>query len=332
MNESVNGYRNRIYDSISYIQPFFYDCANEFNSNVRPANLKAYNNYDYMYFLKYFMQELYGIIEIDNFPDDWNLPFFKWNLLFRGWLAMVDSESYGGWIPQPCVWGAGRNVFQFPTSVLVQNGWYNPSDGKIEFSLFPDIESGRTESVVIHVSPDYAPLADIASQWAVKAACLFPAIENSSILSRNGFMIQADSKADAMTLEQAVQGIMNGELIVSMRARKNKTPTDQEKHYEIFESDVRKHYIVGDILEDLQTIIDCYHASIGYPTINRAKRERTIKIEQAALNAPSSIKPDLWETTLQDSLDRFNKIAGYNMQCKFIYPGKGDEKCIREYR
>ena len=320
MSESVRNYRNRINESIAYIQPFFYECANEYNSSVQPASLKSYNNFDYLFFFKYFMQEMFGIIQIDGFPKEWNYEFFLWNLLFRGWLGVVNSESYGGFIPQPCVWGAGRNVFQFPTSVIVQNGWFNPEDGKTEFSLFPDLDTGTTESVVIHCTPDYAPLADIASQWALRAAALFPTIDNSAILSRNGYILQGDSKAESFTLEKAVQGILNGDLIVSMKSRRNKTPNDTVKLADIFESDVRKHYIVTDVLEDLQTIIDCYHSAIGFPTINRSKKERTIKLEQASLNAPKSVKPDLWERTLNESFERLNKIAGYSIKARFVYP------------
>ena len=330
MSESISQYRARFNSVLPNTIPFFYDCANEYNSSIQPNTLRQYDNYDFMFFQKYFLQELYGIIQIDGFPENWNKQFFLWNVLFRGWIAIVNSESYGGWIPQPCVWGAERNVFQFPLSVIVQNGWFNPENGKIEFSLFPDINSGESESAIITFTPDYTPLADIATQYAIKAATLFPAITNSAVLCRNGYILQADNKADAVTLEKSVQGILNGELIVTVKSKKTKTPADQEKSIDIFESDIRKHYIVGDLLEDLQTIIDMFHAAIGYPIINRAKKERTISSEQTALNASGNIKPDLWEMTINDCLDKFNSISGYNIHVKLKYPDETGGKDVSD--
>lgn len=345
MSESVSSYRKRIRDSCGgYGEPFLYDCANEIESMMQPATVHETNTLDYHYFFKYFMTELYGIIHVDDFPKDWNEEFFIWNLLCRGWLAIVNAETYGGWIPQPCVFGAGRNVFAFPTSVLVQNGWFNPEDGKIEYALYDDwipetkdsfenpvLRYRDKEAYIIKISPDYRGIADICAQYAGKAASLFATIDNSSILSRNGYILETDSKAESMTVEKAVEGILNGELIVSIKKKRQagKPGTDSGKIAEIFESDVRKHYIVTEALEDLQTIIDQFHAAIGFPIINRAKKERTIQAEQEALNVPASVRPDLWERCLQKSIKVFNQEQGYNIKIDLKYQG-GDYGTVSE--
>lgn len=336
MSESVASYRKRIRDSCGYYaEPFLYDCANEIESMFQPATVHETNTLDYHYFFKYFMTELYGIIHVDDFPKDWNKEYFIWNLICRGWLAIVNAESYGGWIPQPCVWGAGRNVFAFPTSVLVQNGWFNPDDGNIEFPLFDNwiketrdsFNSALTyqekQAYIIKISPDYRGIADICAQYAGKAASLFATIDNSAILSRNGYILETDSKAESLTVEKAVEGILNGELIVSIKKKRqaSKPGVDSGKIAEIFESDVRKHYIVTEALEDLQTIIDQFHAAIGFPIINRAKKERTIQAEQQAMNIPASVRPDLWERCLKESMEVFNREQGYNIMIDLKYQG-----------
>ena len=337
-NYSVKAYRRAITEACgeSVATPFLYDVANEYESLLQPATVHETNTLDYHYFFRYFMQEIYGLIKIDGFPEEWNEEFFIWNLICRGWIAIVNSPSYGGWIPQPCVWGAGRNVFHFPTSVLVQNGYFNPEDGRIEFNLYPENQPETKDAIytyvddnrkvnayVIKITPDYNGLADICAMYAGKCASLFATIDNSAILSRNGYILETDSKAESMTVEKAVEGILNGEIIVSIKRRRrgNAPGMDDKKVAEIFESDVRKHYIVTEALEDLQTIIDRFHADIGFPVINRAKKERTIQAEQQALNMPASVKPDLWERTLTTSIDRFNKAEGYDIRIDIRYQG-----------
>lgn len=343
---SVGGYRRAIAESCggAVPLPLMYDVVNEYESLLQPATVHETNTIDYHYFFRYFMQELFGLIQIDNFPDEWNKEFFLWNILCRGWIAIVNSKSYGGWIPQPCEWGPGRNVFQFPTSVLVQNGYFNPEDGRVEFNLFPDnmpetkdaiytyIDDNRQPNAyIIKITPDYCGLADICAEYAGKCASLFATIDNSSILSRNGYILETDSKAESVTVEKAVEGILNGDLIVSIkRRRRGNTPGQEEKKVaEIFESDIRKHYVVTDALEDLQTIIDMFHSAIGFPVVNRSKKERVIQAEQAALNVPASVRPDLWERELSESIDRFNREQGYNIKIDIKYQG-GDYGTVSE--
>ena len=337
-NYSVNGYRRLIGESCGGLhwEPFMYDVVNEYESSLQPATVHENNTLDYHYFFRYFMQELFGLIRIENFPPEWNQEFFLWNIICRGWIAIVNSPSYGGWIPQPCVWGAGRNVFQFPTSVLVQNGYFNPEDGRIEFNLYPSNvpetkdaiytyvdDNSKVNAYIIKITPDYCGLADICATYAGKCASLFATIDNSAILSRNGYILETDSKAESVTVEKAVEGILNGELIVSIkRRRRGSAPGQEEKKVaEIFESDVRKHYVITEALEDLQTIIDMFHSAIGFPVVNRTKKERVIQAEQAALNVPASVKPDLWERTLSESIERFNKDQGYNIKIDLKYQG-----------
>lgn len=343
---SVREYRRAIAEGCSpgFFEPFLYDVANEYESMLQPATVHETNTIDYHYFFRYFMQELFGLIQVENWPEEWNKEFFLWNLICRGWIAIVNSPSYGGWIPQPCVWGAGRNVFQFPTSVLVQNGYFNPEDGRIEFNLYPENVPETKDSIytyindnkevnayIIKITPDYIGLADICAMYAGKCASLFATIDNSAILSRNGYILETDSKAESMTVENAVKGILNGEIIVSIkRRRRNQTPgQDEKKVAEIFESDVRKHYVVTEALEDLQTIVDMFHSAIGFPVVNRSKKERIIQAEQAALNVPASVRPDLWERMLSESIERFNREQGYNIKIDLKYQG-GDYGTISE--
>ena len=88
--------------------------------------------------------------------------------------------------------------------------------------------------------------------------------------------------------------------------------------------------MVTDALEDLQTIVDMFHSAIGFPVINRAKKERIIQAEQAALNTPASVRPDLWERSLSDSIAAFNRRTGHDIRFTIKYQEVNDDGNVSE--
>ena len=315
MSETVNGYKRRIMGALG-AGGFMYDCINSYEASWLPARLNSPNSVYFHYFFKYLMQELYALFDFQGLPEDWVPEYMVYNLLCRGWVGFVDAEPYG-WIPQPCAWGADRNVFSFPLSVLVCNGWFNPSDGRLEYKL-------KEDAYLLHTSPDYAPLADLAGFYADKLSCLYSTLNNSAILSRNGYITTTDNKAKSITYEKALEGILNSEFIVSINARKN-TGESIRDALEILEVDVTKHYIVDKVLMDIKELIDQFHADIGYPVINRGKKERVQAAEQESLNQSNFGKPELWFDTLQHDLELFNQASGLSITVRHREPDESRE-------
>lgn len=304
MSETVRGYHARIRGAISG-GGFLYDCINAYESSWLPGRLNSPNSVYFHYFFKYLMQDLYSIFDFQGIPKDWQTEYMVYNLLCRGWIAFVNAEPYG-WIPQPCSWGGERNVFAFPLDVLVCNGWFNPTDGNLHYYLNKD-------AYYLHTSPDFSPLADLAAFYADKMSCLFSTFDNSAILSRNGYVTVSEKKAQSMTVEKALEGILNSEFIVSINARKAPGESLLKDNIEILESDVRKHYICSDVLMDIENLYDQFHADLGYPVINRTKKERIQTAEQASLNASCFGKAENWFDLLQQDLERFNAASGMNI-------------------
>ena len=303
MSESVRMYNARIRAAIGE-GGLLFDCINAYESSWLPARLNSPNSVYFHYFFKYLLQDIYSIFDFQGLPDDWQPEFMIYNLLCRGWIAFVDAAPYG-WIPQPCAWGGERNVFAFPLSVLVCNGWFNPEGGRLEYKL-------KDDAYLLHTSPDFTPLADIAAFYADKLSCLFSTMNNSAILSRNGYVVVADNKARGLTYEKALEGILNSEFIVPMNARKQPGENIMDS-LEILETDVEKHYIVDRVLMDIKECIDQFHAEIGFPSINRGKKERVQTSEQVALSESNFGKPELWFDILQKDLKTFNQASGLNI-------------------
>ena len=312
--QTVRGYYARIRGALG--GGLLYDCINEYESSWLPGRLNSPNSVYFHYFFRYLMQDLYSIFDFQGLPEDWQKEYMIYNLLCRGWIAFVDAKPYG-WIPQPCSWGAGRSVFAFPLSVLVNNGWFNPDDGRLEYELEKD-------AYYLHAAPDFAPLADICAFYADKLSCLYSTLNNSAILSRNGYILSTDSKARSMTVEKAIEGVLNSEFIVSMNAKRQPGESIHDAA-EILETDVRKHYIVDQVLLDIENLIDQFHADIGFPVINRTKKERIQTMEQASLNASSFGKSEDWYDILQDDLDRFNAASGLSITVKRREPDEASE-------
>lgn len=310
------------------IQPFLYDSMNEIEASFLPATLNPVNNAMYRLFFRYNYEEMFSLFDFENLPDEWDKRYFINMLLCRGWIAVVKTDTYG-WIPQQAVWGAGRNVFHFPTSVLVNNPYFNPANRQTEYYIRRITDSDGTihdiDGYIVNMTPDFMGVADLAAFYAVKMASLFSTFDNSAVLARNGFILSADSKADSMTIEKAVEGILNGDLIVTLKS-KRKAGQTEERLIEPFESDVRKHYIITDILNDFYSLRDMFHTEIGFPTINRDKKGRNLAGEQAAQEFTSTVKSDLWFNCLKQSVDKFNSAAGFEITVKrnYDYAGYGN--------
>lgn len=313
--ETVRGYYARVQGALG--RPgFLYDCINEYESSWLPGRLNAPNSVYFHYFFRYLLQDLYSIFDFQGLPEDWQREYMVYNLICRGWIGFINAAPYG-WIPQPCSWGAGRNVFAFPLTVLVCNGWFNPDDGRLEYTLGGD-------AYYLHTAPDFAPLADICAFYADKLSCLFSTLNNSAILSRNGYILTTDNKARSMTVEKAIEGVLNSEFIVSMNARRAPGESIHDA-VEILEADVRKHYIVDQVLLDIENLIDQFHADIGFPVINRTKKERVQTMEQASLNASSFGKSENWYDILQEDLERFNAASGLSITVTRREPDEANE-------
>ncbi|MBO5899507.1 MAG: hypothetical protein J6Q80_02145 [Lentisphaeria bacterium] len=313
--ETVRGYYNRVREALCGTG-LLYDCINEYESSWLPGRLNSPNSVYFHYFFRYLLQDLYSIFDFRGVPEDWQKEYMIYNLLCRGWIAFVRAEPYG-WIPQPCTWGGERSVFAFPLTVLVCNGWFNPDDGRIEYRLDQD-------AYYLHTAPDFAPLADICAFYADKLSCLFSTLNNSAILSRNGYILTTDNKAKSMTLEKAIEGVLNSEFIVSMNARREPGGSISDS-VEILETDVRKHYIVDQVLLDIENLVDQFHADIGFPVINRTKKERVQTMEQASLNASSFGKSENWFDVLQEDLERFNAASGLSITLGRREPDEANE-------
>lgn len=307
--ETLRGYKNRITECCAH-PPFMYDCINDVVSSYASAQIHLQDNYYFNFFFRYNLQEIYSLYKFDGLSEDWNKEYFIYNILCRGWIAMVKANTYG-WIPQACVFGGTRDVFGFPLTVLINNGWFDTRNNETEYTL-------NDNAYIIKMTPDYMGVVNICAFYAEKMALLFSTFDNSALLSKNGYFITGSNKATIRTISEALESLLNGDIAVKLQAPIN-PETRKIDGLDILETDIRKHYIINDLMKDMLNLIDMFHADIGFPTVNRTKAERLIVAEQAAQNSSVTIKSDLWYECLKDSIDKFNKASGYSISVEKRY-------------
>lgn len=295
MNESINQYFNRAAPAVGP-GPFDYDCINAVENLFKPQTVKVKNTLIYQYFFRYYLEEIFNLFEFSGVPEEWDMNYFRAVLYCTGKIAAIQAAPYG-WIPQDCHFGPGRNVYGFPTSVLICNPYFHPADNKIEYDI-------AAKNTLIKLNPVCMGIANIAAFYAYKKACIAPVVENSALISRNGWILAVSGKAESQTMRTAIEKILSGEIVATIRERDYTAGAAKELSFTPFETDATKHYLVTEALADMRTVDDMFHAALGMGTINRSKKERTITSEQQTENDACRGNVEVWLESLEKSFDQ----------------------------
>ena len=301
MSESVHQYFNRAAPGIGP-GPYDYDCINAVENLFKPQAVKVKNSLIYQYFFRYYLEEIFNLFEFSGVPEEWDLNYFKAILYCTGKIAVIQAAPYG-WIPQNCHFGPGRNVYGYPTTVLICNPYFHPDDNQIEYDI-------AQKNALIRLNPLCRGIADIAAFYAYKKSCIAPVVENSALISRNGWILATGNKAESQTMREAIGKILSGEVVATIRERDYTAGGAKEISFMPFETDATKHYLVTEALSDMRTVDDMFHAALGMGTINRSKKERTITSEQQTENDACRGNVEVWLECLETSFDQLSERSG----------------------
>ena len=315
MSESVNQYVARAGGSSQW-GPYDYDFINVVENLYKPQTVKVRNTQVYRYFFHYYLEEIFNLFEFRGFPEDWDINYFKAVLYCTGKVAVVYADPYK-WIPQFCHFGPGRNVYGFPTSIMISNPYFHPADQKTEYDISKD-------NALIRINPLCIGIADIAAFYAYKKACIAPVVENSALISRNGWILAATGKAEAATMQQAVQSILSGDIVATIR-EKDFATASHEISFTPFETDAEKHYLVTEALQDMRTVDDMFHNALGMGTINRNKKERTITTEQQTETDACRGNVELWKDCLNEGFRILADRSGGEIDITAAEKYRGDQ-------
>lgn len=279
--------------------PIFYDHANSIMSRQKPFKVFTQNNGLAWYYQRYLLQKAMSVFEWD-LPENWTKyrgkDYFLYCLYCFGFVAVVNTDKFGV-IPQACTLG-GYGVFYEPKWAVIANpllrGVLQPTIGK--------------ECELIKLQPDYGGIMDIVYQYAEQMALASQAVSVNLINSKFAFVFAGENNAAAQTLKKMYDDIMSGQPATFVD--KKLFRTDGTPAWQLLMQNLKQQYIASDILSDMKKIEAEFDTRIGIPNANTDKRERLITDEVNSNNAGTNALASQWKTSLDDSIERVNKLFG----------------------
>lgn len=279
------------------MEPLSFEAINIYNGTRSPTGEVKFDLTTAYYFRALFERAM-SVFKWD-LPEEWNRQYFI-NVLFgMGYIGIVRTREYGI-IPQISTL-TGYGLYLQPTRLLVAQPLVN-----FEGVIGEDCE-------VIKLTPYYKGITDIVDHYAdlLSTACtsLHMAIYNS----RLAWVAAAKNKSAAETLKVILEKVSSGEpaIVIDKLLKDDSLDGKNEPIFsEMF--DASKSYVVSNILEDMRTIITDFDREIGIPVVDD-KKERRIESEVASLTSDAGCRVDTWETCLDESVKRVNKLFGLSI-------------------
>lgn len=288
--------------------PYGLDQINIAEGTTFPSSVKPYNNYAFTYWCRSLIQRLASVIDA-NVPWQGNVKNFLMFCLFRwGYVGVFDLPDYG-FSFQPCNI-SGYNFYYQPTTLTVTNPAFKESR---EFTVGDDAE-------ILQLTPDYMGLLDIIYYYAEKLAGMDTSINTAIINSKIAWIVGASSKSSAQALKKAMDLINHGDPAVIYDRKKllSSTPT-QDEPWKLIDFDVKGSYILSDLLQDFQTVINAFDAEIGIQTLPYQKKERMVTKEANIKVFDSRARAETWIECLNSSSEIINNTFGVNLHFELRY-------------
>lgn len=292
--------------------PIKYDLDNLIKSSYNPSEIHASNTALAYYFRKYLLEKIYSCIEFENVPEQWAYNYMMYSLLIFGKICFLETDEFGV-IPQHCNIG-GYNVFYQPAFANVRNPL---------LSINRPLYIGK-ECEIVKLQPNYSGVMDIVCYYADMLSLCAENIGLNIINSKLAYVFTAQNKSSAEAFKKMFDKIASGSPIVVQD--KKLLDENSKKTWETFTNDLSKNYIADKILNDMTTWENKFNTEIGIPNANTQKRERLITNEVDANNVDTQSKILLWIDTINNDLEKVNKMFNLNLRAKYKYQKEmGDE-------
>ena len=247
---------------------------------------------------RYCMRSLYQRIYagfIPENPKSWNNRYFKNVTLNLGYIGIIKTAVYGI-IPQIAQPSGELGLYLQPTKLIVSQPLV-----QFEGTIGEDCE-------LIMLTPDWAGVMDIVEFYAKRLSIAFTSLDVALINSRAALIAVGKNKSATETIKALYEKLSAGEpLLVHDKQLKNESLDGKDEPIWTYSLDVKQNYIVTDLLENIQTIIDDFDREIGIAAIGQ-KKERMITDEVTQLTADACARSETWFDCLTSSYDKVNEL------------------------
>ncbi len=284
-------------------ETFSYDFINKYNAHIKPSTVHSQDNAAAWYFRKYLAQKILSVYEFKNIPETWSKDYFLYTLFIWGYVAVIRTDKFGV-IPQHCSL-FGYDVFYRPTNCSIANPL-------LKGILQPRI---GLECELVKIQPDYGSVWDIISYYADLLALATESMAANMVNSKLAYVFAAENKTTAESFKKMYDQINEGNPAVFID--KKLFAEDGTPLWTNFQNNLKQNYIVSDILENMAKIDARFCTEIGIPNINMAKESGVTDNEVEANDIDTRSKASLWLETINDGLDKVNKMFNLNITCNF---------------
>ena len=252
------------------------------------------------YFFRALYERAMSVFEW-TIPEEWNKSYFINVLYGMGYIGIIPTAEYGV-IPQISTL-TGYGLYLQPVKLLV-------NQPLVQYEGLIDTDCG-----LIRLTPDYRGITDIVDHYADLLSTSCTSLHMAIYNSRLAWIAAAKNKAAAETLKVILEKISSGEpaIVTDKLLRESSIEGNEPIFTQAF--DAAKSYIVGDILDDMQSILNEFDREIGIPVVDE-KKERRIQSEISAITSDTGARIDTWERLLTESVNRVNKLFNLGISFK----------------
>ena len=308
--------------------PIYYDYATQLHNAISPGSVHPKDNTTTRYYMDYLLKRAMSVLKFDNIPDNWDRYYFEYMLYCRGFVAIIDSPTFGV-IPQMCQIG-GWNIYRAPSFAMIANQvlpssetgryWLADEYNKQEH---PDIKG---TCVLIRLQPNFKGLLDVCSITAERLAYMHEALMMNLANSKLAYIIGAENKATAELFKAAVDSIQEGNLMVAAGKGLWYKATGKPL-WQGFSQNLSQNYIATNILEDMRAELNDFNNFIGIPSTNYNKKAHMTEVEVNANDVETESLVDIMYESVKFGIDKMNAKYGLNVTVKKRYgKAKSDQE------
>lgn len=278
--------------------PASYDYINLYNSSFSPSTVHVKNTGLQRYFRKYLLQKAISVFKW-TLPDEWDPDYFKYTLYGLGYIAVLNTRSFG----VICQGGSlgGYNLYYRPSYIMITNPL-------LKETITADIGS---DCALIKLQPDYSSIMDIVNYYADQMALASEAVGMNLVNVKTGVVFGAKDKAQAESYKKMFDKLADGDPAVFID--KNMLDDQGKPNWMPFVQNLGQQYITDKLLSDIRKIEAMYDTEIGIPNANTDKAERLITDEVNANNTETATRCELWLESIRRGIDDANNMFGLSL-------------------
>ena len=277
-------------------------------------NIKVPNTYwkdrskEYKYWFRSLLQKIDSILVFKNLPENWSQDFFLLCLYFFGYLAVFQTERFGD--PK-----SNHIAFQ-PCTLQGFDFYYQPKIARVANPLYQKELKIHKDCEILKLTPDFMGCWDILDHYATQLAELTKGVNIGLINAKMPLVLTASNASQAETLKKVYDKVQAGESLVVWKdiTQQFEEVIPRKDPFEVWNNDYKQTYIVTNLLEDLQTIMDQFYMEIGLPVTMVDKKAHMLNAEAEMQNDNAQARISCWITTLNESLELINKTFNVNIQ------------------